>query len=417
MPTSLAVPTLPASAPDGLRGQLAHLFRRAGFGATPAELDRAVSAGWDATVTNLVHSLRQPGPLPPSPALSGQTQADLRAIQGWWLDRMVTTTNPLQEKLTLLWHGHFATGIQKVRSAAAMVGQNQLFRNLGGGSFEALVQAVAKDPAMLVWLDANSNVKAHPNENFARELMELFTLGIGHYSETDVKEAARCFTGWALDRVTETFAFRAALHDSGTKTVLTATGALTGEGVITVLTHTDASARFVAAKLWSHLVRPITPDDPLIAPLADAYRRDLDLAGLVERILRHPDFVGDAARHGLVKQPIEYVAGACRAVGVLPSQHPEVLAALGGLGQIPFDPPSVGGWPQNTYWLSTAATLTRWRLAAALAAKASAPPAVTDLDQLLGVVWSARSRAALDGAPDGRQALARALVAPEYVMN
>ncbi len=204
------------------RATIAHLLRRAGFAPTAAEIDAATTAGWTATVDALL-DLSGPDPADAAPAPTftpysplaarGLTlqqrqaaqqarNAEFAVLQRWWLARMAATSHPLREKLTFYWHGHFATSYDKVRLPALMHQQNQLFRTLGAGGFEALTQAVAKDPAMMIWLDTSTDKASHPNENFARELMELFTLGIGNYTEADVREAARAFTGWVLDPLT-----------------------------------------------------------------------------------------------------------------------------------------------------------------------------------------------------------------------
>ncbi len=319
------------------RSDLAHLYRRAGFGARPDELDAAVAGGYEATVESLLAGLSGPdaaGDGVALPALTMPAAAVRRtdptaakqrrqdenreeaALQAWWLDRMISTATPLREKLTLLWSGHFATGFDKVRNAALMHLQNQLFRTLGGGSFQALTTAVAKDPAMQLWLDTATDVAAHPNENFARELMELFTLGVGNYTETDVQEAARCFTGWSFNRTTGVFVLRPRVHDNGQKTVLGQTGDLDGDDLVRIVTNAPASHRFVVARLWSHLAYPVGPTDPVVGQLTPGYGRDLDITNLLRAIFLHPAFRSAAARSGLVKQPIEYAVGVARAFGL-----------------------------------------------------------------------------------------------------
>jgi uncharacterized protein (DUF1800 family) len=228
-----------------------------------------------------------------------------RALSQWWLQRMVAASGPLPEKLALLWHGHFATSLQKVRYPKLMYDQNQLFRSMGAGSFSALTQAVAKDPAMLVWLDASTDKKSHPNENFSRELMELFTLGIGNYSEEDVRQAARCFTGWVFDRQSGTYALQQRQHDDGIKTVLGQTGDLGGEDVIDIVTQSPVGARYIVSRLWSHLAYPVKPADPVVSDLATAYASNLDIGGLLRTTFLHPQFTSVTAMTGLVKQPIE----------------------------------------------------------------------------------------------------------------
>ena len=443
---------------DVSRSRMAHLYRRAGFGARPEELDAAVSAGYEATVEHLLTlsaTAADPGadavPVPSfttadqaygaysakgagggaagtaltRQALNRQLRQEGLSLVSWWLRRMVATTNPLREKLTFLWHGHFATAIDKVRLAGLMYRQNQVLRTMGGGNFEALVQAVAKDPAMLVWLDSNTNKAGHPNENFARELMELFTLGIGNYTEDDVKEAARCFTGWTYDRHADAFVFRAGQHDDGVKTYLGQVGDFGGDDVVRIATHQPASATWVVSRLWSHLAYPVAPDDPLVKQLASSYARDLDVTKLLRAILLHPQFVSDTARQGLVKQPVEYVVGALRAfVGT--GENPALIGLLAQLGQVPFEPPNVGGWPQNTYWLTTATSLARLGFATAVAAAAdlsfldAASPADRPavLAHRLGIDgWSRPTGAALARAATSRELVILGLAAPEYVLN
>ncbi|MGH8916775.1 MAG: DUF1800 family protein, partial [Actinomycetes bacterium] len=295
---------------DQARSDLAHLYRRAGFGARPEELDAATRAGYEATVETLLAGTAAPDPAgdavgvptfapyarrtapPGTPAARAAQQAyrpELVALQAWWLDRMIVTSTPLRERMTLLWHGHFATAISKVRDPQLMYRQNQVFRTAGTGSFEALVQAVAKDRAMMVWLDTATDKKAHPNENFSRELMELFTLGIGHYSQTDVEQAARAFTGWVYDRATNRFLVRAAQHDRGTKTFLGQTGDLSGEDVVSIIVRQPASARFVTAKVWSHLAYPVNPADPVVTQLLPAYTSGYRIDDLLRATFLHPD--------------------------------------------------------------------------------------------------------------------------------
>lgn len=416
-----------------LRDDLAHLFRRAGFGATAAELDAAERDGYEATVDRLLTldgadpegDAITPPAFSPLPTPERKTLAEEgRATVQWWLRRMAATDRPLREKLVLFWHGHFATSIEKVKAPSLMFGQNDLFRRLVTAGFGDLAVAVAKDPAMLIWLDSNTNRVGHPNENFARELMELFTLGIGNYSETDVREAARCFTGWAFDRRSAAFVFRPGQHDSGTKTVLGQTGPLGGEDVVRLATASPASARFVAAKVWSHFAYPVDPADPVLDPLVAAYGPRLDVTALVRAMFLAPAFLSAGARAGLVKQPIEYVVGASRALGV-DAGAPETALVLTQLGQVPFEPPSVGGWPQNGYWLSTATSAARARFAAHLADTAdlssiTAAPEGSRVDavaRLLSVMWTAATRDALARvAAEPKALVALALLSPEYVL-
>jgi uncharacterized protein (DUF1800 family) len=436
---------------DETRSRIAHLYRRAGFGARPDELDAAVAAGYEATVERLVDlsvadagAAAVPAPTfsPPAVVAPPADEAARRAAQladqkanreegrrlnQWWIDRMVLSTTPLRERLTLFWHDHFATSVQKVKQPELMYRQNEIFRAQGAGSFQALALAVAKDPAMLIWLDANENRKGKPNENFARELFELFLLGIGNYSEADVQEGARSFTGWQYRRQTGAFALAANQHDGGAKTVFGQTGNFGGEDVIRMAVAQPASAPYVVSKLWSGFARPAGANDPVVRQLAPAFAKDHDIGKLMRAMFLHPDFVAPATRTGLVKTPIEYVAGALRALGLranaLGNNLPQTMESL---GQQPFAPPSVGGWPPNGYWLTTSFALARLRVASNLAGKAKldAITAVPAADRPAAVArllavdgWGPATSAGLaQVAGDPKALLTVALVAPEYVL-
>src|SRR5579884_3549649 len=435
---------------------VAHLYRRAGFGGRPDELEAAAAAGYEATVERLLGStgadtglggLADPVLTAPRlgeladpaarQALQQQLARERQELSTWWLARMASATNPFPEKRTLFWHGHFATSIEKVRIPLLMYRQNRIFRSQGDGDFHALTLAVAQDPAMLIWLDAASDRKDSPNENFARELMELFTLGTGNYTEDDVRAGARAFTGWRLDRRDYSFAFDAADHDDGMKTFLGHTGDLSGEDVIDIVTHHPASPRWVASRVWSHFAYPTDPSDPVLDELVAAYTPELSLSALFRALFLHPEFRGDRARSGLVKQPIEYVVGAVRVLApdllgpqsATPADGPGRLLSgvLAQLGQVPFDPPNVGGWPQNGYWLTTASSLARLRFATSLVRRADlsavedAPSSgrVEATARLLGISqWSDPTSSALSQvAGDPRSLVALALASPEYVLN
>jgi uncharacterized protein (DUF1800 family) len=446
------------------RSDIALLYRRAGFGLRPAELDRAAAGGYQAAVDSLIAGLGSaPDPTgdlvrPPSfesypppqtasgPAAEARQQAEkheLAALQRWWLDRMIATSTPLREKLTLFWHGHFATGAAKVRDPKLMYLQNQLFRTAGSGGFEALTQAVAKDGAMMVWLDTGTDKKAHPNENFAREMMELFTLGLGNFTQSDVTAAARAFTGWVYNRVDYHYEFRPRQHDYGAKTYLGLTGDWSGEDVVRIAVTRPESARFVLARLWSHFAYVVEPSDEVVTDLLSAYGSGLDIGAVLRAVFLHPAFLSPQAQAGLVKQPIEYLVGAARALGLGADLEPEdrpsgaragpveassrslpVLA--GALGQSPFNPPNVGGWGQNAYWLDTATALLRLEIALLLVRRADLSSlealrpgarvaAVADLLGLNG--WGRTTQTALvEVAADAGRLTALALIAPEYVL-
>ena len=404
-----------------------------------------MAAGYPATLDRLLDLTR---PDPPADAVPAPTVTPVpdplpadanerRTVQNraldetrrmilWWLDRMVVSTNPLREKLTWFWHGHFATAFTKVREPALLYRQNQLLRQYGAGPFEALAQAVAKDPAMILWLDTNTNSQGKANENFSRELMELFTLGIGNYTEKDVYEGARAFTGWRFDRTADGFAFLPTLHDDGIKTVLGASGPLKGEDVVRTVTQAPPTARHIAAKLFGHFAYPVAPDDRVVDDLVAAFGRDLNVTNLVQAVFRHPAFQSPAARTGLVKQPVEHLVGALRALG-LRADRLSMLDGLRDAGQMPFDPPDVNGWPQNGYWLGTSSSLARLKQSEMLAQTidVSGIGAVVKKDRPAYVgrmlslgPWSKRTAGALaEVAGEPRMLLAAALMSPENLLN
>jgi uncharacterized protein (DUF1800 family) len=437
-----------------LTTSLAQLFRRLAFGATSSELESAARAGYAATAASLIGGLTQPDPgadavalpsfTPPpddlaairsDPAARRQLEVQLAEerveLMSWWIARMVGSTNPAREKLTLLLHAHFPTGISKVRYALYMYGQNQIFRTQGAGDFAALTQAVSTDPAMLIWLDAASDKASDPNENFARELMERFTMGIGTYTQADVRAAAYCFTGWRFSAHTGQFSIAAINHSDVPQTFLGQTGITAGSQVIDLVTQSEASYRFIPSSFWSLLAYPTTTSSQVVADLAPGYAANRNMAQLLQAIVTHPDFVSTTTGNGLIKQPVEYVVGTLRALNIPATalgttSLRQLVNALAEMGQVPFDPPSVGGWGQNTYWLSTAAALVRWRFANKLAGGAdislvadSAPSArVEATGQLLSIpTWSSTTASKLRRAPDPATMVALALVAPEHVSN
>lgn len=439
-------------ADDSLRSRIAHLYRRAGFGARPDELDAGVAAGYEATVDRLL-DVRAPDPgldalTPPKltpyalpAAVANASAADRQAAQKaaqqtlrtetqalsmWWLGRMVAAHNPLPEKLALFWHSHFATSVQKVKEPELMYVQNQTFRTMGAGNFEALAQAVAKGPALMLYLDSNQNRKGSPNENMSRELLELFTVGIGNYTEDDIKNGARGLTGLLVNRQTGNVTLNRAQHDEGTKTYLGSTGNYSPDDIVHLACSSAACAPFIASRVWSHFARPAKADDPVVKELATGFARDLDITRLLRAVFLHPEFTATASRQGLVKQPIEYAAGTLRALGQKPAENKGLLQQLDALGQQPFQPPDVGGWPQNTYWLNTSFSLSRLRFASAVAQRANvaalntvpaadrprAAAAILSVD-----AWSPTTAAALaSAASDAKAMLTLALVAPEYVL-
>jgi uncharacterized protein (DUF1800 family) len=439
----------PAAASEE-RAQIAHLLRRTGFGASAADIDAGVARGYQATVAAILGTAADPaakatpppvfGPEPErprdDPAARKRYAAEIRArsqeLALWWLDRMVAARAPFVERLTLTWHGHWATSLQKVRSPTLMLRQNDTLRRLGRGDFRELARAMVRDPALLIWLDGQRNRKGKPNENLARELMELFTLGVGNYTEADVREAARALTGWRVDRVHGTAEPVPRWHDDGSKTVLGTTGDLDGRGLVDLLTARPESARFVAGRLWRRHGAPGDPPPQTLDRLVAAYGPERDVTALLRALLTDPEFRAPAARSALVAAPVEYVVGSYRSLGLrVPRDDRKagraLLGALAALGQVPFRPPSVGGWPGGVAWLSTAATRARlgFARAAAEAADLDGVARVAPKDRpdaaarLLGVDgWTARTRAALaEAAADPPRLVTLALVSPEHVVR
>lgn len=361
---------------------------------------------------------------PEPPAGTGKVerrQAELRqaaAALDWWLGRMAADPTGT-EKLVIFWHGHWATSVQKVRSAHLMLGQQQAFRRYGPGDTGAMIRAMLRDPALIIWLDGQKNTRKAPNENLARELMELFTLGVGNYTEDDVKAGARVLTGWVVDRTTGTATLKPARHDDGTVTLLGKSGVLDVDAYADLLTRNDHHLPFLAQRLWVRYGSGAAPSAAATSRVVAAGRTG---NALLRAVVTDPEF---AATNGqLVKQPIEWLIGAVRqlALDVTKVKAPAVLRSL---GQVPFRPPSVGGWPVGDAWLTTSSTEARIKTGQALAAQAkAATDRLTGSDRLDALAdllvidgWSDRTRAALAGIKDPRRLLALGLASPEYAVH
>lgn len=388
------------------RQKIAHLYRRAGFGAAPGELEAAIGAGYAQTLDSLLEFEKYPDTIP-SVTLSlaeepgkqrfqfhvglgqtgEQTMTDLPVLPREelrfmskderrmhfkqefqqvmtnivrWLNRMAVTPRPFQEKMAFFWHGHFATSVQKVRDATLMEQQINLFRRYGLGDFEALVQQVSKDPAMILWLDTQTNVRRHPNENYARELMELFTMGIGSYTENDVRQGARCFTGWKTEA--GEFMFNPRQHDFGAKEFIGRTGDMNGEDVVRIVSRSPAAARFISGKIFSFFVHD-NPDPATVEWLAKEFRGvDFQIKPLMKIIFQSPAFLSARAYRAKVKSPVELVASAIRLLGGSISDA-NTLNLLNRMGQMLYAPPSVKGWAGGPAWINTATMFDRFNFA------------------------------------------------------
>lgn len=335
---------------------IAHLLRRAGFAALPSEIAALTPLDWNDAVERVID---------PSDAVDAAVGVpDLNPNRDWyartvdmiwfWTERARTTPAPIVEKMTLFWHGHFCSSMDKVQDHQLMFDQNQLFRTHGTGNFVDLTHRVSVQPAMLAYLDNHRNVLGSPNENFARELMELFTLGVGNYTETDVTESARAWTGHGYDD-DRRYRMDASKHDAGSKVFFGRTGAFDGPEIIDLIMTVKRSvvAHFMAAKMWSFFAHP-DPSDAIVSSLASAFEPRLEISDLLRAIFRHPEFRSARAKSGLVRSPIEFAVAAMRHTGLQCSEvHPEWY--LADMGQEMFRPPNVAGWKHNEYWLNASA--------------------------------------------------------------
>ena len=373
----------------------AHLLNRAGFGGPPLAIQSLADLPLDKAVSFLLdyENIPDSTPAPPwahpepdrllalreinrtgTPEERRQANQDENRMQfqrmvelrGWWLNRMAKGPRPFQEKMTLFWHGHFATSVEKVHDAYYMWRQNELFRRLATDNWLRLLIEMGKDPAMLVWLDQAESRKEHPNENFAREVMELFALGIGNYTEKDVTEGARALTGWSLDRMAQRFIYRPAFHDDGVKTYLGTTGNLTGEDVLAQIVAQPASGKFITAKIWNFFAGQM-PSPQLNEALAEVFRNnENNFKPFLRVMFSSEEFYSPDIVRNEVKSPVQWLVGSSR---MLESDLPPPFICLGmlrSLGQDLFAPPNVKGWDGGMSWITTNTLLARYNQAATL---------------------------------------------------
>lgn len=427
----------------------ARVLRRAGFGASGPQVDALAGQDLSAYVDGALASdpdqdpgalatpmPRLPAPRPPGKnasqdqrkAYNRQLSQDSATLATWWVNRMVAVEQPLHEKLTLLWHNHFATSAAKVRVASFMAAQNQKLRTLSRGDFRTLAYAMLTDAAMLRWLDGQSNTAKAANENLSREFMELFALGHGNgYTEDDVREGARALTGWVIDHGGQT-QLVAKRHDGAEKTLLGVKGDLGAADYCDIVLGQPKSATYVAGRLWQQLAADAGPSPEALDRAVAAYGSRRDLTALTRAILTDPEFLGST--NTVVNTPVEWLVGVVRSLKVPVDSGPHaktVAAALKSLGQQPFYPPDVGGWPHGQPWLSTATAGVRLRTAAELAKsgdlstveQAAARDRLDATGYLIGVgAWTDQTVKAL--APMTKnppQLLAAAVNTPEYLTS
>jgi uncharacterized protein (DUF1800 family) len=412
-PAAWAEDLTPIGDADWSYGRARHLLDRAGFGGAPDDIAQLARETPEAAVRSLVeyqsitdNQLKPfehsgvydptlnpfPATRPAATALAAETgmamgvavkpsgtrklqpvadrffywlrasALETRRVANWWADRMVATKRPLEEKMALFWHGHFACGADKVRDYRKMLGQVALFQRYATGNFRELLVAVARDPAMLVFLDAGQNVKGAPNENFGREVMELFTMGVGNYSERDIREGARAFTGWRDDDLT--FRVDAAKHDDGEKTFLDRTGRFDGVQILNIILEQKVTANYIAGKLYRFLVREeLSPafQERLGTLLRD---NDYEIAPFLRTVFLSRDFYSKPSVGTHIKGPVELIVSTYRRLGLkaLPGV-PDFNTASGKLGQVLLNPPTVAGWAQGRVWITPGTLLARGNFA------------------------------------------------------
>jgi uncharacterized protein (DUF1800 family) len=378
---SVLFAALPASAAALGVDDARHLLSRAGFGGTPAEIEayskltreqaaERLLAGTTRTAATAAPAWTAEPSLTLGSRLRGLSPEERKLarhemnqqafeLQNWWLGEMLATPSPLTERMTLFWHNHFVSSQSKVRSPHLMYGQNALFRRHALGNFGELLHEASRDPAMVIYLDSAANRKGNPNENFAREVMELFTLGEGHYSERDIKEAARAFTGWGVDRDTGAFVFRPAVHDDGEKTILGRTGNFGGDAVLDILLAQPQTAEYLVGKLWREFVS-LKPDEREVKRIAAKLRDSrYEIRVAVRELLVSDAFYAGANRAALIKSPVDLVVGTLRQFQFSTGDTLPFVLATTQLGQALFAPPNVKGWPGGETWINATTLLGR----------------------------------------------------------
>ncbi|KGA15792.1 hypothetical protein GM50_16295 [freshwater metagenome] len=425
---------------DIQRLETARLFHRFGYGPKPGEFRSALNQGLTETRQRVLTTDTQtlaapeltdlgPRPAPNSPDIveySRVLRYQNQLLLMWWLDQMVTSANPLNEKMTWFWHGHWATSVAKVNYALPMYNQNVTLRKFALGNFTDFAQAMFFDGALQVWLDGGENTVKAPNENLSREMMELFTLGINRFTEQDVKELARAFTGYRVTRTSGVISTAARRRDNGSVTVLGKSAVMPPEEVIAHLVSQESCQRFIPERIWYRFIsstNPLPDDHPTIAAFASRDIKSLVTSLVNDPALSDPD-------NSVVRSPVEWFVGVCRALNLTPSQLPSFTKLYGyleKLSQVPFQPPNVGGWPTDQAWLSSASAQFRLAFATWLASLANlselaavAPNnRVEYLLDWLGIMeWSARTDSALRAVRDNPQRLfTLAICSPEYVVS
>ena len=431
-----------ASVPE--RRKIARLVHRFGFGPRPGEFNSLLTLGFDSAANLYLTSPSSdefadsqpepevsdqgPRPAPNSSAVvayATEKRAQLSSLTLWWLDRMVLSEHSLRERMTWFWHGHWATSYQKVDDALPMFLQNLTLRAFALGNFATMARAMVNDGALIYWLDGQTNTIKAPNENLSRELMELFVLGVNRYTESDVRETAKALTGYRVNKTSGAVTFLPKQHFSGTINFLGTSGSFDGNSLSDFLVSRSDCAQFISERLWYRFISSTSPFDDRGLTAAFAQR---DIAKLVQALGRHPAL--DDPTNSLVKSPIDWFVSVCRAFEITPSKFSNTALLrryLDNLGQVPFFPPNVGGWPADQAWLSSSSAQYRIQFATALVKESNLSPIsslpesmrISALADLLGVAaWSQRTELALRGAIKDPQRLALlAICSPEYIVS
>ncbi len=392
----LALPALGEGAPldplpesEWTVDKAAHLLRRAGFGGTPSAIKALYARGLKGAVDWLVDYEKVPNEglthfvpkilkRPNRSEMQGKSEEERRRalnmhrrkdagqallLRSWWMNHMRVTKHPLEEKMVLFWHGHFCSGHRDVRNSYHMYLQNATLRRHATGNFDKFVRAISRDPAMLEYLDNRTSRRQHPNENFARELMELFTLGVGNYTEKDIKQAARCFTGWTFRE--DRFIFIRTWHDTGTKTVLGKTGDFDGDDVIDIILNKPVTARYISHKLFRYFAHS-KPSQELLTNLADGFRKDYQIKPLLRRLFLSREFYSERSVGTMIKSPVYLTVELMRNLNSDQSLSMLMVNAASKLGQTLLEPPNVKGWAGGRDWITTSLLLERYNTAQAL---------------------------------------------------
>ena len=413
-----------------------HLLRRTSFGATAAQLESALADGFNRTVDRLIETKPVEPPQLAAASSPGGRFA-VAQLQQWWIDHMLSTATPFAERMTLFWHGHFTSDYRKAGDNTFMYWQNLTWRRMSMTDLRSMLMQVTIDPAMLRYLDLATSTGQSPNENYSRELMELFTMGAGNYTEDDVRQSAKALAGWQVPQP-DSFAnvttgnvtrrlpvftsqkpgvFNPKRAFKGDVTYLGKAGPLDTQGVIDRILAQPATAQFIASKVAQHFVS-VQPDAAFIKSLGDAFRRSrYDMKTLMRAVFTSPQFTAAQSYRTLVKSPTEFMVHAGRALGTASSKL--IIGAGSGMGQSLFDPPDVGGWPNNESWISSNTVVARVNfVTAALGQVKTALPAASDAARThLDGVLSAQTAGLLNHAADDRARWFITLASPEFQLK